>query len=312
MFNNKDIYKPPAPERRSMKYVVEYAFWYASTKSFKKFFERLDITPSASLNLTKETLQEKHSITNAQLPYLVRALNKNIHEIEALEQDRKIIEKMINSEISNFPTEVVVTKVVMEDTTEPNCYSTWCNTCKIVCHHPCNIHKDNPLLNTSWWCSAMLWYFNWQLAVKCTICPGKCSWKDHTQINKKPVFKAEKHVRTIESLKWIYMKDTEGKLETVNKRCEEKMTMTCKILLDDFRKLKQCIDYINMHIVSSKPATIQEYVDDIINAEETHKVDGYEQRIHCLKKLVEMKSEDVPTNVKEAISYIQGMLKKES
>ena len=313
LFNNKDIYKNPDINKNRIRKQVKKAFWDRSTTSFKDFFERLDITPPVGLKLTKEILQKKHNITNAQLPYLVRALSKNIHDIETLEQDRRIIEKMINNaEKTYFTAEVVVTKVILEDITEPNCYSTWCNTCEIVCHHPCNIHEDHPLGKGLWRCSAMSWFFNWRLDVKCTACPGKCSWKDHKQINQKPVFKKEKVTRNDESLKQIYLEDKAGELETVNKRCEEKMVLACKKLLEDFREIRECIDYINQHILSSKPTTMQEYVDDVISTQLKYKIDGYEQRIHCLKKLVEMKDQDVPTNVLEVKSFIQGMLKKEA
>ena len=191
-------------------------------------------------------------------------------------------------------------------------HCTWCNTCQIVCHYPCSIHKDNPLCKSSWWCSAMSWFFNWNLAVKCTVCPGKCSWKDHKQISEKPVFKKEKVTRNDESLKRIYLEDKAGELERVNKRCEEKMALACKKLLEDFREIRGCIDYINRHTLSSKPTTIQEYVDDVISTQLKYKIDGYKQQIHCLKKLVEMKDQDVPTNVVEVISFIQGILKKEA
>lgn len=309
LFNNKDIYKKPVTDTGSIRSQVETAFWNSSTKSFSCFLEKLEATAPISLKLTKEILQRKHNITNAQLPNLVRVLKTNIHEIETLEQNRKIIEKMIkNPDKSDFAVEADEQKSEMKDITEPNIYFTWCKKCDHECHKPCSIHGGNLICKSSWWCSCMSWFFNRHLAVKCTVCPGRCSWRDHEQ---RPTFKPQE-THTDERLKQLYVEDKEEKLEALNKNIEAKLALICKTLLEDLKEIKHCIDYINTHSLSSKPTTIQEYVDDVIDTEEQHEVDGYEQRIHCLKWLAQMKTEDVPAHVEEAKSFIQGMLKRES
>lgn len=313
LFNNKDVYKKPFTDKSSIKYVVEAAFWHRSTQSFKQFFQTLEVTAPISLSLTTEILQKKYNITNAQLPYLVRVLKTNIHEIETLEQDRRIIEEMINNpDKSNFEVQVSVTKKEMIDITEPNHYSTWCNTCKVECHYPCDISPSNILYNSLWWCSSMSWFFNREGAVKCTVCIGKCPWRDHIQRKQRKVDVTRPEKRTNESLKQLYMQDKEAKLEAVKKTIESKIVLACNRLLEDFKEIKQCIDYVNTHSLSSKPTTIQEYVDDVIDTEKQHKTDGYEQRIHCLKRLAEMNNIDIPEHVEKAKSFIQDMLKKES
>ena len=53
---------------------------------------------------------------------------------------------------------------------------------------------------------------------------------------------------------------------------------------------------------------INEFIQDVIESEEEEKEDGYKQRIHCLKRLVEMEDEDVSSDeVQQAISFIQSM-----
>ena len=308
LFNNKDIYMKPITNPGSLKAQVETAYWNTSTNSFKQFFAKLESTPPISLKLTKDILQTKYNIKTAKLPYLVRTLRKNIHEIETLEQDKRIIEEMIkNPDTTEYTKEVTVTESILLDITEPNTFSTWCNKCKVVCHHPCDIQPSNLICTSSKWCSAMTW-FNTQLSIHCTVCKGKCSWSDHKQIPKWQTFKTYNVPRTIGTLKWHYMQDMKAAIEDGKATCEAKMVSAHKNLLVDFKEIQKCIDYINEHSLSKHSMDINEFIQDVIESEEERKEDGYKQRIHCLKRLVEMRDEDTSSDeVQQAITLIQSM-----
>ena len=311
IFNNKTIYTKPVINTAVLRAQVELGFWDSCTQSFKIFFEKLEATAPISLRLSKDILQKKYNIINAQLPYLVRVLTTNIHEIEMLDKDSKLCEKLIsNPDKSHFTEEVEIIKTEMVDIEEPNKFTNWCENCNCVCHFPCDIHKDNLVRKTLWWCSAMTW-FN-LLQVHCTVCPGKCSWRDHKQIKKKEIFRCHKEIRTIESLKIKYIQDTKERLELLNKACEEKIVLAYHKLLEDFKQIKHCIEYINEHSLSSVPTTIKEFVDDIIEMEEEDKEDGYKQRIHCLKRLIEFNEEDMLSDEFSLKLFIYSMLHKES
>ena len=311
LFNNKDIYAKPVADTKSLRGQVEKAFWDTSTNTFRLFFERLEATTPISLTLTKEILQTKYNIIYAQFPYLVRQLRSNVHEIETLEQDRKIIEEMItNPDTSAYTREIEVVKVVLVDIDKQSkCFSTRCKNCKKICHYPCNISSDNLIQHSSFWCSAMTWFspFN----VHCTIC--SCGWKDHEQIKKRPVFKACKELKTSSTLKRRYMRDMQGAIQVGKKVCEDKMVLAYNELLKDFKKIQEYIDYINRNSLSKDSTSIKEFVDDVIDREEETKEDGYKQRIHFLKRLVEMRDEDSYTNeVQQAIAFIQSIQNKYS
>ena len=308
LFNNKDIYTKPIINPRSLKAQVEAAYWNTSTNSFRQFFANLESTPPISLKLTKDILQTKYNIKTAKLPYLVRTLRNNIHEIETLEQDRRIIEKMItNPDTLQFTKEINVTECKMIDIDVPNRFSTICEKCDVVCHYPCDIQSSNSICTSSKWCTAMTW-FNTELSIHCTVCRGKCSWTDHKQVPKRQTFKTHKVPRTIGILKWHYMRDMEAAIEVGKKTCEDKMVSAYKNLLVDFKEIQQCIDYINQHSLSKHSIDIHEFIQDVIESEEEEKEDGYKQRIHCLKRLVEMRDEDTSSDeVQQAIILIQSM-----
>ena len=59
VFNCKDIYKKPAQDSETERFVAENRFWNASTTSFKRFFEKLEATPPMSIKLTKENNEVK-------------------------------------------------------------------------------------------------------------------------------------------------------------------------------------------------------------------------------------------------------------
>ena len=236
LFNNKGIYTKPVTDTKSRKGQLETAFWDSSTNAFRLFFERLEITTPISLKLTKEILQKKYNIIDVHFPYLVRKLGSNVHEIEAHEQDRKIIVEMItNPDTSDYTWEIEVVKVVMVDIErQSKCCSTRCKNCNKICHYPCSISSDNLIKDSSYWCSAMTWLnlFN----VYCTIC--SCGWKDHEQIKKREKFKTTKKIVTSKILKQQYMNDMEGAVQVGKKTCEDKMLLAYNELLRNFKKYK--------------------------------------------------------------------------
>ena len=62
----------------------------------------------------------------------------------------------------------------------------------------------------------MTW-FNRQLSVHCTVCPQKCSWRDHEQIKEKQIFTTHKETQTVDLLTQDYIQDQTEKCKTVTK-----------------------------------------------------------------------------------------------
>ena len=226
-FNNKDIYTKPV-DTTSFKGQIETSFWDMSTKSFRSFFDILEATIPISLTLTKKFFK-RNNIINAKLPHIIRNIKIYFHEIEELEQDKRIIEEMIaDPKAPDYNREIEVVRIVMVDIDEPNCYATWCNNCNVVCHYPCYINKDNAITKSILWCSAMTWFnpFN----VHCTACPGKCDWKDHKQIREKQIFVTTKISVTIDKLKQRYMQDINYAKKHVKTKSQHHMINYKRIL----------------------------------------------------------------------------------
>ena len=107
------------------------------------------------------------------------------------------------------------------------------------------------------------------------------------------------------------MIDKEGKLNAVKKKCEEKMLLAYNKVLEDFKVIQSAIQWINENSLSNNPTTIMEYVNEVKDLEKEVKEDGFEQRIHCLKKPVEMKDKLSQSNdVQWAVAFIQRVQSK--
>ena len=114
---------------KSKKGIVENLYWETSTETYRALFVTIEATTPTSLKLTKSILQKKHNIINAKLPYFIRKVRGYIHEVEMLEQDRRIIEEIITNPGASASTkEIEIEKIkrVMADIEEPNCFSTMC------------------------------------------------------------------------------------------------------------------------------------------------------------------------------------------
>ena len=310
LFNNKDIYRKPVTNAESLRIQVETSYWNANSTSFTQFFAALNTTtPTHLIDITKE-IQKKHKKIHANLHQLIRELGSQIQEIEKHEQERRAIEETITDPKNpNFTKEVEVLKLEMVDIEEPNVFSTKCETCNKICHYPCYINEGNFIRKTPWWCSAMAFYpwynpFN----VRCTQCEGRCSWRNHTQIRQKEIEKIYRQTDTDETLKETYLREQEGAINLLNKKCESEMVSAYHEILRHYKMIQQDIDYINENSISTVSSTMKDFADDLIEAEKENKGDGYKMRIQFLKKVVEIKDQDSASqHDQQAISFIQNI-----
>ena len=279
-FNNKDIYNKPQNQ-------TDLQYWETSATSFKLFFEELDKTIPISIQLSKEILQKRHIILHAKLPDFVRKLKISIHVIDEHKENLRAIEMKLKNPDKNFTHVTKMEKEVMEDIKEQGVFCTKCVKCNKVCHDPCNISADGEL----YWCDTISW-FNWDFRIYCTVCPEKCSWRDHKRYKQRPVRRTTVVVINDESLKQKYLKQ-DG--ENLVKSCKDEMVFAYGDLLKDLKSIQECLDFINNECLSKVPKTMEQYLNDIIEKETKTKEDGYLKRIAVLDYLI--------TSVKKGNTY---------
>ena len=291
-FNNKDIYTKPGDE-------IDSLHWKTSRISFELFFECLDQTIPVSLQLSRDILEKQHNIIHAQLPNFVRKLKDSIHTIDEHKENLKGIEMELKNPGKDFTYEVKIEELVMEDIEEPNIFCTKCERCESICHYPCTLKKDCDL----WWCHTMSW-FNLRFEVYCTVC--QCSWKNHKRVNKRPVRRTVKEIRTNEDLKQIYLNHKGDEKLGLMKSCENKMVSAYGDLLKDLRSIQECIDFINNKCLSKHLTTLEQYINDIIDKEKKFEEDGYLKRIKALRNLITYSKQANEKNMNEYEAFNQS------
>ena len=284
-FNNKDIYNKPQNQTDSQ-------YWETSATSFKLFFEELDKTIPISIQLSKKILQERHTILHAKLPDFVRKLKISIHVIDEHKENLRAIEMKLKNPDKNFTHVTKMEKEVMEDIKEQGVFCTKCVKCNKVCHDPCDISADGEL----YWCDTISW-FNWDFRIYCTVCPEKCSWRDHKRYKQRPVRRTTHVTVDNESLKQKYLKEKSDEKMDMVKSCEDEMVSAYGDLLKDLKSIQDCLDFINNECLSKVPNTLEQYLNDIIEKETkaSCKEDGYLKRINFLVHLI--------TNIKKGNTY---------
>lgn len=251
-------------------------FWKMGKGSMNRFFNHLETMETKSLQLTKEVLSErKHleAVVAGVQPLIQTGLTK-LEEIKmtkaALEQNQNVIK-----ENENFEYEVELERSKKIDL-ENGKFVTNCNGCNFTCHYPCYIPNDADKHG----CSAMK-------NTLCTVCPGRCTWSVHHNMQYRFETETVKEKRTYANLKKQY-EEALGKSMTIEK--------IIKQLTDEYNDVQQQVLQLSEDLARSltrlkeialrpDPLTTPDYIELLIESEKQTANDGYLKRIAELEEL---------------------------
>lgn len=250
--------------------------WNIGFKSFKKFFEEINHFKTKSLSLTRDVLQERDQIKNIVyeiLPQIKSGLKKLSELRDELDLFKKIKDDIENNKDFEYEVEETYQTVVNLDSGH---YLTNCLNCNVTCHCDCNSTDNDALHN----CCAMKNGY-------CTVCPDKCIWKDHRNVNYKIVYKVRKVRRTYEQMK--------SKYEEAEHQNRTHASLIGNILLDVqniFLRVENMMTKLNrfksrLKNIELRPSPLftLDFLDSIIQAEKFETQPGYQSRIEQLYKL---------------------------
>ena len=286
-FNNSALFastkKESPSETSSFGYTdndeFDRMFWQMGYKSFETFTTQLEKAESKSLQLTKEVLEERQeleTIVNGLQPQI----RYGLHKLSELDQEEYIM-KRYEAEIAankDFTYELEVEKMKKFDT--PNgTHTTNCLHCNVTCHYPCRIPLDKDKRR----CWAM------DKNGVCRICPKKCRWNNH--YNNPYFFKITtfRETRTLEDLKKKYHDATSGKTQ------HETMMDNIKNELRDLHKrvhamicqAQRSLKRLDEIALKPNPLNEVDYLDLLIQSEESQAQKGWQNRIKALRVLKE-------------------------
>ena len=268
-FNNSAIFE----SNRTGKFTE--LFWELGMESFKRFFTKLNLLPSKSLNHSKNVLETRKKMQNKILA-LRPLLDQGLSIIEAMRKE--ISQIQINTDLinktRNFYIKSKRPKIIKEDL-RPGIHTTTCLKCNFTCHSNCGIPDNN---NKSQCCSMINGY--------CYVCPGKCYWDGHKNVPYVIKYTEIEVIETVEDLKKKYY-DSISKLsfsEQVIRGKElelEKKMVDCYYIQDEIR---DCIDKLKKEaLYPNVNETSEEYIQMQIESEKAEKKPGYKERIKTLE-----------------------------
>lgn len=272
-FNNSALF---AENKNLSSTALSPIFWNMGFKSFKKFFEEINHFKTKSLSLTRDVLQERDQIKNIVheiLPQINSGLKKLSELRDELDLFKKIKDDIENNKDFEYEVEETYQTVVNLDSGH---YLTNCLNCNVTCHCDCNSSDNDALRN----CCAMKNGY-------CTVCPKKCNWKDHRNVNYKIVYKVRKVRRTYKEMKSKYEEAVHQNLTHAS--------LIGNILLDVqniFLRVENMMTKLNrfksrLKEIELRPSPLftLDFLDSIIQAEKCETQPGYQSRIEQLCKL---------------------------
>lgn len=277
-FNNSGIFE------KDIQNEFNLSFFNLGMKSFKDFTQRVKSLKKISLNKSKEVLQERQHLEK-QVEILQISLKEAIDKVNYI----KGIINMIKSVKGNLNGAKNFTKKIK--TYKPRkipVYDgrliTTCLTCSHTCHDNCYCQDDE-----KYDCAAMTGDRN---NARCIKCKGKCHWTQHK--NLPYIYKEElvEETVTLDELKKLYY-DSKSELDTktqliqgakkdlieLNKHCLDIQDL----ITNGINRLKE------IALNKSVFATSEEYIDLLIQTEQSENKPGYEIRIEGLKLLKNQK-----------------------
>jgi len=272
-FNNSALFAENNAEAELAELNFDEMFWKMGLSSFKKFFVEFPKCESASLQLTKEVLQEREQL-QVSLEGLNEQITLGLNKIEEMRQEESVLQQR-EEEIKtnkNFTYQVEVNKPTYVDLKGTGRHTTTCVPCHNTCHKNC-VFSDDGMKRS---CSAMD-----EQSGKCRICPRKCVWSEHKNLPYLIEYKTVIETRTIEDLKRKYLKAVQGKAtaQKMMNSLEESLQKVHVQVLTMIKQAQKSIRRLDEIALKPNPLTEVDYIEVLIESEKTSANPGWKQRV---------------------------------
>ena len=271
-FNNSALFAENNAKAELAELNFDEMFWKMGLGSFKKFFVEFPKCESASLQLTKEVLQERE-----QLQMLLEGLNEQItlglNKIEEMRQEEIVLQQRENEIKTNkdFTYTVQVTKPSYVDLKGTGQHTTTCVACNKTCHKNCAFSDDRWKQH----CWAMGTEGN------CRICPRNCIWSEHKNLPYLIEYEIVTETRTIEDLKQKYHKAVQGKAtaQQMMSFLELSLQQVHEQVLTMIKQAQKSVRRLDEIALKPNPLTEVDYIEVLIESEKTGANPGWKQRV---------------------------------
>ena len=250
-------------------------------ESFRLFFLALEKYKPQSLTLTKEVLAERERL-ESYVKTLREEITRGVQEIDKLEQlKEKLKSKERNMDaFKDFEITVNVTKQKKVDL-PCGVHVTNCLTYNRTCHDNCKFTDDQKFR-----CCVMSPSQD-RTNAKCTVCEGKCHWKQHVNNPYKFEVYTEPVQQTLADLKKYHNEAVSGKLdtETMVNDLEDGLDQLHKHVMSLVSNAQKSLARLGEIALKPNPPTNEGYIDLLIVDERRDGRTGFEKRIAMFEQL---------------------------
>ncbi|XP_028397352.1 uncharacterized protein LOC114521140 [Dendronephthya gigantea] len=249
-------------------------FWSMGMNSFETFFKCLNTMKSRSLVLTKEVLQERAQL-EVRVSSLQDRMNRGINTLSCLQQKERIFKQHANDINDNKSFKYTVTQVKRVKVPLPSgTYVTNCPPCNNTCHYPCGIPRSEDKDG----CAAMT-------NGNCQACRGRCHWSVHVNDSVRMVDEYEEIPQEYDGKKAKLEEAEKGytKVEAEINRLKAEFSETEEIVLSFVAEMQRGLQRLSEIALKKDPLQEVEYLDLLIQSEESQGKPGFMDRVKSLR-----------------------------
>ena len=280
-FNNSSLFIKDDSDGDDMSFGE--MFWTMGFQSLQDFFTKLTTVKPQSLQLTKEVLEEREQLETI-IQGLQQKINTGLSKIDELQQEKQILKQREADILANktFTYELKVSKPRKIDISGSSHYVTNCLDCSFTCHYPCPYPRDEEKYH----CSAMVNRGD-PTSAKCSVCPGRCSWRVHVNTPFRFEVYEQTERRTLEDLKKRYHEalSNQFSVESMIANMEDHLAFLQQKVLELSRAAKQSMQHLDEIALKSNPLSEAEYIDLLIESEKQEAKPGFQQRVKCYQDM---------------------------
>lgn len=265
---------------------ISKVFWHIGYKSLNNFFKKLSTTFPVRFTLTKRVLDERNKL-QLTVTDLQGLINSGLKTLTILNKERVTLAH-IDAEItesSNYKQEVNVPEIKI-NYLKPMEHVTNCTKCNTTCHYPCSTASDE----RKWKCGAIKRKF-------CQICPGRCHWSVHKNMDFRFVKTWKKEHRIIHERLNRHNMATRKKVnqQKVIALLESKIHKHTRNIVPKIKEAQRCLDRLEDIALKPNPLCTKEYINLMIESEKMQKTHNYHERVKVLEQL------------KQQVAIVQGV-----
>lgn len=252
-------------------------FWELGYMALASFVHFVYNQPPQRLDMTRQVLDQRESL-KCEIGAIQSEVQRGMDKLDDLEKTIMQVvrcEEVISTN-QDFHYYVTLTKRVKRP--KVTAYNTVCDTCKWTCHHDCQIEKDAS--------KAGCWAMN-DSSGYCNICPGKCHWSDHKNLDYYWDGQEYKERRTNKELETRYFNanSEKSKYEQIVDGLFAEFDQTQEAVAKAIQKVRQLINRLNEIALRPNVLHEDEYFDMMIDQERKEKRRGWQDRVVMIAAL---------------------------